>query len=123
MNKKISDLSKIVSEAINKVISDKEKEKDEENIRNMIGHAVNSFSIDANKGIIKVSFGDEKTANSVIDSWIKHWPILNGYEIISVEPFPIGDDFSSIFAKRNGGTCMYKIKFRKNEAKMRHIRQ
>jgi hypothetical protein len=105
---------KIITEEIDDAA--RKKLKEDEKLRNMIFPYVRSGDIDmdGDEGTAEVSFENEKVAKSVIDMWRRFWPSDEGYEILSVEALPMGKDFNSIFAKRNGGTCMYKITFKKN---------
>lgn len=108
-------IDRIIAEEIGKVVNTEEEDKKQ--LRSMIAPYVRSFDIDmgANEGTAKVSFKNEKDANSAIDMWRRSWPSSEGYEILSVEPLQIGEDFSSIFAISNGGACMYKITFKKSK--------
>lgn len=106
-------IDKIIAEEIDKAIN--VVENDEEKLRNMIFPYVKSASIDADKGMAEVSFRNEKVANSVIDVWRRFWPKEEGYEILSVKPLPMGKNFGSMFAKYNGGACMYRINFKKSQ--------
>ena len=106
-------IDRIITEEIDKAVN---VEEDEKQLRSMISPYVRSFGIDidADGGTAEVSFKNERVANAVIDMWKGFWPSHDGYEILSVEPLPMGKDFGSIFARYNGGTCMYKITFKKN---------